>query len=107
AMDGDMYEHPATIENMRRLRDMGVIIVEPEIGRMASGMVGRGRLPEVPALLGTVRQVLGREWGPLADRRVVVTAGGTREALDPVRFVSNRSSGKQGYAVAQAAVDAG
>lgn len=107
AMDGDMYEHPATVENMRRLRDMGAIMVEPEIGRMASGMVGRGRLPEVPSLLGTIRQVLGREWGPLAERHVVVTAGGTREALDPVRFVSNRSSGKQGYAVAQAAVDAG
>lgn len=107
AMDGDMYEHPATAENMRRLKDMGTIIVEPEIGRMASGMVGRGRLPEVSSLLGTIRQVLGREWGPLADRRVIVTAGGTREALDPVRFISNRSSGKQGYAVAQAAVDAG
>ncbi|MCC7209202.1 MAG: bifunctional phosphopantothenoylcysteine decarboxylase/phosphopantothenate--cysteine ligase CoaBC [Anaerolineae bacterium] len=107
AMDGDMYEHPATAENMRRLKDMGAILVEPEIGRMASGMVGRGRLPEVLSLLGTIRQVLGREWGPLTERHIVVTAGGTREALDPVRFVSNRSSGKQGYAVAQAAVDAG
>src|SRR5262249_1266240 len=66
-----------------------------------------GRLPEVPDLIGCIRQQLGREWGQLRDRRVVVTAGGTREALDPVRFITNRSSGKQGYAVAQAALDAG
>src|ERR1041385_74060 len=74
---------------------------------MASGAIGRGRLPEVPELIGVIRQQLGREWGQLRDRRVVVTAGGTREAIDPVRFVTNRSSGKQGYAVAQAALDAG
>lgn len=107
AMDGDMYEHPATVENLRKLQDRGVIIIEPDEGRMASGLVGRGRLPEVPVLLGLIRQQVGREWGQLRDRRIVVTAGGTREAIDPVRFVTNRSSGKQGYAVAQAALDAG
>lgn len=107
AMDGNMYEHPATQANLRRLREMGMTILEPEVGRMASGLVGQGRLPETPTLLGAVRQVLGREWGLLHDRRVVITAGGTREAIDPVRFVSNHSSGKQGYAIAQAAVDAG
>lgn len=107
AMDGNMYEHPATVENVRRLREMGAILIEPEVGRMASGMVGKGRLPEVPALIGAIRQVLGREWGLLHDRRIVVTAGGTREALDPVRFITNQSSGKQGYALAQAAIDAG
>lgn len=107
AMDGSMYEHLATTENLRRLREWGVTIIEPEAGRMASGMVGRGRLPEVPTLIGLVRKALGYEWGPLRDRRIVVTAGGTREAIDPVRFISNRSSGKQGYAVAQAAIDAG
>ncbi|MFN7210400.1 MAG: bifunctional phosphopantothenoylcysteine decarboxylase/phosphopantothenate--cysteine ligase CoaBC, partial [Aggregatilineales bacterium] len=76
-------------------------------GRMASGMVGQGRLPEVRDLLGAARRTLGREWGALRDRHVVVTAGGTREAIDPVRFITNRSSGKQGYAIAQAAIDSG
>jgi phosphopantothenoylcysteine decarboxylase/phosphopantothenate--cysteine ligase len=107
AMDGDMYAHPATVENIRRLQERGVTLIEPAEGRMASGLVGQGRLPEVPELVGHIRQELGREWGQLRDRRVVVTAGGTREAIDPVRFVTNRSSGKQGYAVAQAAIDAG
>ncbi|CAG0962359.1 phosphopantothenoylcysteine decarboxylase / phosphopantothenate---cysteine ligase [Anaerolineae bacterium] len=107
AMDGHMYEHSATAENIQRLRGRGIMIVEPEMGRMASGMVGRGRLPEVPVLVGMIRHALGREWGPLTDRRVVVTAGGTHEAIDPVRYISNHSSGKQGYAVAQAALDAG
>lgn len=107
AMDGNMYAHPATAENVRRLQERGVIVIEPQEGRMASGEIGRGRLPEVPELVGYIRHQLGREWGQLRDRRVVVTAGGTREALDPIRFITNRSSGKQGYAVAQAALDAG
>lgn len=102
-----MYENAAVAANVARLRELGIEVIEPEIGRMASGMVGRGRLPEVWALLGAARQVLGREWGALRDRHVVVTAGGTREALDPVRFITNRSSGRQGYAIAQAAVDSG
>ncbi len=107
AMDAGMYENAAVAANVSRLRELGMEIIEPEIGRMASGIVGRGRLPEVWALLGAARQALGREWGALRDRHVVVTAGGTREALDPVRFITNRSSGKQGYAIAQAAVDSG
>jgi phosphopantothenoylcysteine decarboxylase/phosphopantothenate--cysteine ligase len=107
AMDADMLDHPAVVENLRRLQDRGVIVVESDEGRMASGLSGRGRLPEVPVLLGLIRQQLGREWGQLRDRHIVVTAGGTREAIDPVRFVTNRSSGKQGYAVSQAAIDAG
>jgi phosphopantothenoylcysteine decarboxylase/phosphopantothenate--cysteine ligase len=107
AMDGDMLEHPAVAENLRRLQERGVIVIESEEGRMASGLMGRGRLPEVPTLLGLIRHQLGREWGLLRDRRVVVTAGGTREAIDPVRYITNRSSGKQGYAVAQAALDSG
>lgn len=107
AMDGSMYENAAVAANVARLRELGMEIVEPEVGRMASGMVGRGRLPEVGALLGAARRSLGREWGALRDRHVVVTAGGTREAIDPVRFITNRSSGKQGYAIAQAAVDSG
>jgi phosphopantothenoylcysteine decarboxylase/phosphopantothenate--cysteine ligase len=107
AMDGDMLEHPAVAENLRRLQERGVIVIESEEGRMASGLMGRGRLPEVSTLVGLIRHQIGREWGLLRDRRVVVTAGGTREAIDPVRYITNRSSGKQGYAVAQAALDSG
>src|SRR5260370_36184600 len=83
AMDGDMYAHPAAVENIRRLQERGVTIIEPEEGRMASGAVGRGRLPEVPELIGVIRQQLGREWRQLRDRRVVVTSGGARGAIDP------------------------
>jgi phosphopantothenoylcysteine decarboxylase/phosphopantothenate--cysteine ligase len=106
AMDGGMYAHPATQANLQTLRDRGVIVIEPEEGRFASGLVGQGRLPETPTLIGHARRILGRA-GALAGRRIVVTAGGTREPLDPVRYLSNRSSGKQGYALAQAALDAG
>lgn len=107
AMDGTMYEAAATQENLRILQDRGATIIEPEAGRFASGLRGRGRLPEVETLVGQIRHMMGREWGMLTDRHVVVTAGGTREAIDPVRYVSNRSSGKQGYSIAQAALDAG
>ncbi|MBA2454558.1 MAG: bifunctional phosphopantothenoylcysteine decarboxylase/phosphopantothenate--cysteine ligase CoaBC [Chloroflexia bacterium] len=106
AMDGGMYGHPATQRNLRDLQAQGVFLIEPEEGRFASGLVGKGRLPETATLLGMIRWTLSRN-GPLAGRKVVVTAGGTREAIDPVRYITNRSSGKQGYAVAQAAVDAG
>lgn len=106
AMDGGMYDHPATQANLETLRQRVATVIEPETGRMASGLVGKGRLPETPALMGQIRRILARE-GALAGKRVVVTAGGTHEAIDPVRFITNRSSGKQGYAVAQAALDAG
>lgn len=106
AMDGGMYAHAATQANIQTLVDRGVVLVEPDTGRFASGLVGPGRLPETPVLLGAIRRTLGRD-GVLAGRKVVVTAGGTREAIDPVRFISNRSSGKQGYTMAQAALDAG
>jgi len=106
AMDSAMYEHPATQNNLATLRARGIQVVEPEEGRFASGMVGRGRLPETPTLIGHIRRVLGRR-GSLRGRRVIVTAGGTQEALDPVRYLANRSTGKQGYALAQAALDAG
>ena len=102
AMESGMYENPATQENLARLRERGVIVVEPGYGRLASGAVGVGRLAEIEAILGTIRLVLGRG-GDLAGRRVVVTAGGTREPIDPVRFIGNRSSGKMGYALAEAA----
>ncbi len=106
AMDGGMYEHPATQANVATLQGYGYRIIDPAWGRFASGLEGRGRLPEVPDLFGHIRRVLGED-GPLAGRHVVVTAGGTREALDPVRFISNHSSGRQGYAIAQAALDMG
>ncbi|MDX1993442.1 MAG: bifunctional phosphopantothenoylcysteine decarboxylase/phosphopantothenate--cysteine ligase CoaBC [bacterium] len=106
AMDGGMYGHPATQANLKTLVERGVILVEPEVGRFASGLVGQGRLPETPTLMGHIRRALARE-GDLKGRKLVVSAGGTREAIDPVRYVTNRSSGKQGYAIAQAALDAG
>ena len=106
AMDGGMAQHPATKANIETLRQRGAHIIEPETGRLASGLVGSGRLPETPTLLGHVRRVLGLN-GALAGHKLVVTAGGTREALDPARFLTNRSSGKQGYAIAQAGIDAG
>ena len=106
AMDGAMYGHPAVQDNLEILRARDVMIIPPEEGRFASGLLGVGRLPETPTLLGSIRRALGQE-GALAGCKVVVSAGGTREPIDPVRYVTNRSSGKQGYALAQAALDAG
>lgn len=106
AMDVGMYEDAATQENVERLMDRGVYFAGPAEGRMASGLSGRGRFLEPNEIIGHIRQVLGLN-GPLAGRKIVVTAGGTQEPLDPVRVLANRSSGKQGYALAQAAVDLG
>jgi len=106
AMDAGMFEHPATQANLKTLRDRGAVIVGPVEGRMASGLIGRGRMEEPGRLMGVIRQVLGRE-GPLAGKRVVVTAGGTQEPIDPVRVIANRSSGKQGFALTQVAIDFG
>ncbi len=106
AMDGGMYEHLATRDNLQTLLGRGAYLIEPEEGRFASGLVGKGRLPETPTLIGHIRRALGVN-GVLSGRKVVITAGGTREAIDPVRFISNRSSGRQGYALAQATLDAG
>ncbi|HSM71963.1 MAG TPA: bifunctional phosphopantothenoylcysteine decarboxylase/phosphopantothenate--cysteine ligase CoaBC, partial [Anaerolineales bacterium] len=106
AMDGGMYDHPATQENLDALRKRGTTIIEPAEGHLASGLTGKGRLPETQELIGHIRIVLGRG-GLLAGKKVLVTAGGTQEPLDPVRVLTNRSSGKQGYALAQAALDAG
>ncbi len=106
AMDGGMFTHPATQANLRLLQERGATIVGPEAGHLASGLVARGRMTEPLMLLGEIRHRLA-QGGALAGRTVVVTAGGTREAVDPVRYLTNHSSGKQGYAVAQAALDAG
>ncbi len=106
AMDAGMFEHPATQANLAVLRERGVTIVGPVEGRMASGLTGLGRMAEPTDIMGSIRLVLGKG-GALAGRRVVVTAGGTQEPLDPVRVLANRSSGKQGFALAQAALDRG
>jgi phosphopantothenoylcysteine decarboxylase/phosphopantothenate--cysteine ligase len=106
AMDGGMWANAATQANIATLRQRGYRSVGPAQGRMASGLVGEGRMVEPPEILGFVRSVLG-EQGTLAGRKIVVTAGGTHEAIDPVRFIGNRSSGKQGFAIAQAALDRG
>lgn len=106
AMDVEMWGHAATQANVATLRERSARFAGPARGRMASGLEGEGRMVEPGEILGHVRLTLGRH-GPLAGRRVVVTAGPTREAIDPVRFVSNPSSGRQGFALAQAALDLG
>ena len=106
AMDGHMYENAATQENLERLRARGVSFAGPASGHLASGLSGKGRLLETPELLGHLALVLGQN-GDLAGRKVVVSAGGTQEAIDPVRIITNRSSGKMGYAIAEAARDRG
>ena len=106
AMDGHMYENVATQENIERLRGRGVSFAGPASGHLASGISGKGRLLETPELLGHIALVLGRN-GDLAGRSVVVSAGGTQEPIDPVRIITNRSSGKMGYAIAEAARDRG
>lgn len=106
AMDAGMFEHPATQANVSVLKERGVELLGPAEGRMASGLSGIGRMVEPAELMGHVRRILGRD-GELASQLVVITAGGTQEPIDPVRVVANRSSGKQGFALAQAAVDLG
>lgn len=122
AMDGEMYAHPATRDNVARLRDaFGYTIVEPELGPLASGQVGVGRLASLPTIVDAVVEAIGDRDIRAADaaarprrvdvprpadlegRRIVVTAGGTREPIDPVRFIGNRSTGKMGVAIAEAA----
>jgi phosphopantothenoylcysteine decarboxylase/phosphopantothenate--cysteine ligase len=106
AMEHHMLAHPATQANLTLLAARGAHIIPAETGRLASGVVGAGRFPETATLLGAARLVLGAQ-GDLAGRRVVVTAGGTQEPLDPVRYIGNRSSGRQGFALAEAARDRG
>jgi phosphopantothenoylcysteine decarboxylase/phosphopantothenate--cysteine ligase len=106
AMDAGMFEHPATQENIKILWRRGVQFAGPIEGHMASGLIGRGRMVEPAELLGHIRLILG-SGGRLTGKKIVVTAGGTQEPLDPVRVLTNKSSGKQGYAIAQAAIDAG
>lgn len=106
AMDGGMYAHPATQANLKTLQERGALILGPVEGHLASGLQGVGRMMEPGELLGHIRLALAQT-GLLHGRRVIVTAGGTHEPIDPVRVISNRSSGKQGFALAQAALDLG
>jgi phosphopantothenoylcysteine decarboxylase/phosphopantothenate--cysteine ligase len=115
AMHTEMWEHPATVANVETLRSRGVIVIEPVSGRLTGPDTGKGRLPEPTEIFAVAQRVLRRERsarlgipiGLLTGRHVVVTAGGTREPLDPVRYLGNRSSGKQGYAFARTAIARG
>jgi len=102
AMDGGMWEHPAVQANVATLRSRGVTVLEPEVGELASGLSGSGRFPGIETILEALTRLLAPA-KDLAGDRVLVTAGPTREPVDPVRYLSNRSSGKMGYAIALAA----
>lgn len=106
AMDGGMFDHPATQANLKTLQTRSVLVAGPAAGHLASGLKGVGRMLEPIEILGYIRIALGKK-GILAGKKIIVTAGGTQEAIDPVRMITNHSSGKQGYALAQAALDAG
>jgi phosphopantothenoylcysteine decarboxylase/phosphopantothenate--cysteine ligase len=109
AMHTEMWEHPATQENVATLRRRGAVVLEPAVGRLTGADSGKGRLPDPAEIFEACRRVLARgvREPDLAGRHVVVSAGGTREPLDPVRFLGNRSSGKQGYALARTAAARG
>ncbi|MGW6869458.1 bifunctional phosphopantothenoylcysteine decarboxylase/phosphopantothenate--cysteine ligase CoaBC [Streptomyces sp. NPDC054901] len=109
AMHTEMWEHPATQDNVATLRRRGALVIEPAVGRLTGKDTGKGRLPDPEEIFEVCRTVLARgvTEPDLAGRHVVISAGGTREPLDPVRFLGNRSSGKQGYALARTAVARG
>ncbi|MBI4675097.1 MAG: bifunctional phosphopantothenoylcysteine decarboxylase/phosphopantothenate--cysteine ligase CoaBC [Chloroflexi bacterium] len=106
AMETGMWENPATQENLETLKRRGMFVLEPGAGNLASGAQGKGRMAEPNEIVGQARRILARN-GPLAGKRVVITAGGTQEAIDPVRVISNYSSGKMGYALADEALARG
>ncbi|HET6816023.1 MAG TPA: bifunctional phosphopantothenoylcysteine decarboxylase/phosphopantothenate--cysteine ligase CoaBC [Mycobacteriales bacterium] len=109
AMHTEMWEHPATQANVRTLRERGAVVLDPAVGRLTGADTGPGRLPDPSEIFAVARRLLerGDQAADLAGRHVVVSAGGTREPLDPVRFLGNRSSGKQGYALARTAAARG
>lgn len=102
-MDGEMYESPSVSTNLKKVKEFGYHILEPDSGFLASGLEGKGRLPEFDSILDKASEIIGSIKGPLEGKKVVVTAGPTREFIDPVRFISNPSSGKMGYSMAIAA----
>jgi len=103
AMHTEMWEQPSVQENLATLRRRGVLVLEPDIGALAGGDVGPGRMREPQEIADLVKRLAHGFEGPLTGRRILITAGGTREAIDPVRVISNRSSGRQGYALAEVA----
>ncbi|GAA1338528.1 bifunctional phosphopantothenoylcysteine decarboxylase/phosphopantothenate--cysteine ligase CoaBC [Arthrobacter roseus] len=109
AMHTEMWQHPATVRNVEILRDRGNIVLEPDSGRLTGPDSGPGRLPEPSSIVESLQPLLerGRHLSCLSGKRVIITVGGTREPLDPVRFLGNRSSGKQGMALARSAIEAG
>jgi len=106
AMESHMYRHPATQQNLNTLIQRSATIVQPGFGMLASGAVGEGRMAESEILLAAIKLELGKQ-GDLRGKRIVITAGGTQEAIDPVRYIGNRSSGQMGYALAQNALERG
>ena len=102
-MDGEMYESPTVTENLKKVQGFGYHILEPATGFLASGLEGKGRLTEFEDILKKASEIIGSIEGPLKGKKVVVTAGPTREFIDPVRYISNPSSGKMGFAMAEAA----
>ena len=106
AMDGDMWTHPTVVHHVQTLKARGIVVLEPEVGPLASGQVAQGRLCGEPKILAAVDAVLAAQYD-WHDQVVLVSAGPTQEPIDPVRFLSNRSSGKMGYAIAEAARDRG
>jgi len=106
AMETNMYNNPITQDNLSKLKARDFVIIAPATGWLASGKEGPGRLADITDIIGGIRQVLGRD-GDLAGKHIVVTAGGTQEPIDPVRYISNHSSGKTGYALAEVARDRG
>src|SRR5207244_4663913 len=107
AMNVRMWQHPTTLRNVARLRADGVTVLDPDEGEMACGEFGPGRLPEPQAILGAIQAMVMPVPQSLAGRHVIVTAGPTHEPIDPVRYIANRSSGKQGFAIAKALADLG
>ncbi len=109
AMHTEMWQHPATVDNVDALRRRGAIVLDPAVGRLTGADTGPGRLPDPAEIFAVARRLLRRGHRPpdLTGRRVLVTAGGTREPIDPVRFLGNHSSGRQGYALARAAIARG
>ena len=107
AMDADMFASDSTQANVSRLRELGATFVGPEVGRLASGLTGAGRMADPDKVVDEMLRLIGSKHGDLAGRKVVVTAGGTVEPIDPVRVITNRSTGKMGYELAKAARDRG
>lgn len=107
SMNTNMYDHPATQDNIRKLKDRGVIVLEPAEGALACGVSGRGRLPEIEIIYDRIVEVLEERPRDLENKTILITAGATQEDIDPVRFITNRSTGKMGYALAAAAARRG